>query len=171
MRRFHPVRATGRRDSGVSLLEVLIAITLIGVAVTSIIVAVQVTATASGIDEDHANSFSWLQAASDEIYRIPRLSCATNTPDAIRTAYSAAIQTPNVPKPDAWPNATAASIQVTGIQFLGKASPDDDYEWGDTYCLEGGVYANAPQYTQRITIRAISPKGLVKTLQMVKGNS
>lgn len=170
MERFHPVHSREHRDAGVSLIELLVAIVLIGIGVVSIVVALQVTTTASGIDEDHAVSFAWLQAASDEVYRIPRLSCDGNSAATIRANYNAAIQSPNVPKPDSWPAATTASITVTEIQFLGKASPDDEYEWGN-YCLEGGVYANSPQYTQRVTIRSISPKGLVKTLQMVKGNS
>ena len=169
MRRFHPVRPSDPRDSGVTLVELLIAIVLLGIGVSAIVVAVRVTSTASAIDEQHAISFSWLQAASDEIYRTPRLPCNTNSRQTIIDAYSAAIQHPSVPKPDSWPNAAAASIRVVGLQFLGKVNPDDDYEWGDGYCLEGGVYANSPQYTQRITIQSTSPNGLVKTLQMVKG--
>lgn len=161
------------RDVGQTLIEILIAIVLMGTAVTAVLVSVRTTTAASAVDEEHAISFAWLQAASDEIYRIPRLPCdgTEATRLAIIANYSAAIQPPNVPKPDSWPGAASASIAVTNLQFLGKVSPDDEYEWGDSYCLEGGIYANSPQYTQRVTIQATSPTGMVKTLQMVKGKS
>ena len=157
-------------DRGISLIEILIAVVLMGFGVTAVLVAVRTTVTASAVDEQHAVSFAWLQAASDEIYRTPRMTCDGNSAATVQAYYNAAIQPPNVPKPDSWPASASASIAVTNIQFLGKANPDDDYEWG-AYCLEGGVYASSPQYTQRITIRSTSPTGLVKTLQMVKGQS
>jgi prepilin-type N-terminal cleavage/methylation domain-containing protein len=154
-------------DSGVTLIEMLVTIVLLGVAVTAILGAVRTTTLASAIDEDHAIGFTWLQAASDEIYRAPRRPCDTNTQAAIETAYSASANA--APRPDAWLTNPTAVIAVTKVQFLGKPNPDAEYEWGDSYCLEGGAYASAPQYTQRVTIQVTTPRGVVKTLQMVKG--
>ncbi len=158
-----------RRDRGVSLIEILVAVVIMGMGVTAVLVGLRTTTKASTIDEQHAISFAWLQAASDAVYKAPRVSCDGNTKATVIAAYNAAVQPPSVPKPTSWPNPAAASIAVTNVQFLGKPNPDANYEWGDTYCLEGGLYANSPQYTQRVTIRTTSPGGLVKTLQMVKG--
>jgi hypothetical protein len=138
-----------------------------GIAVSAILVSLQVSTSASGIDEDHAIAFAWLQDASEEIYRAPRESCASHTDPsaAIRAVYDGYAKTA------VNPYGSGGSITVTQVQFLGKVSPDDEYEWGANYCLEGGVYLEAPQYTQRVTIQVTTPKGIVKTLQMVKGKS
>jgi hypothetical protein len=43
------------------------------------------------------------------------------------------------------------------------------FEWDAAFCFEGGIYADSPLYTQRVTIEATTPDGsIVKTLQMVK---
>ena len=163
----HGDRARRSDDSGVTLIEMLVTIELLGIAVTAILGAVRTTTLASAIDEDHAIGFSWLQAASDEIYRAPRRPCDTNTQVDIETAYSSNANA--APRPAAWLTNPAAVIAVTNVQFLGKPNPDAEYEWGDAYCLEGGAYVSAPQYTQRVTIQVTTPRGVVKTLQMVKG--
>lgn len=162
-----PAPSRRAHDSGVTLVEILATIVLLGLAVTAILAAVRTTTLASGIDEDHATAFTWLQAASDEIYRAPRQPCDTNTQAAIKTAYSSSVNA--APRPEVWLTNPSALIAVTNVQFLGKPNADAEYEWGDSYCLEGGAYASAPQYTQRVTIQVTTPKGLVKTLQMVKG--
>ena len=142
-------------------------VVLLGLAVTAILAAVQTTTVASAIDEDHATAFTWLQAASDEIYRSDRMPCDTNARADIIAAYDSYAKT--APRPKKWLTTPGAAIAVTNVQFLGKPNADAEYEWGNSYCLEGGAYVNAPQYTQRVTIQVITPRGLVKTLQMVKG--
>lgn len=164
-----PGGAREGRDAGVSLLEILIAITLIGITFTAILVSLQVTTKASAIDRDHATSYAWLQAASDEIYRVPRVACDSAV-DA-RAVYDIAAKNP-VFVPDGWDlGHPVTDISVTSVEYLGRTSYDAPYEWDSTYCLEGTAYAGAEQYTQRITIQSVSPDGLVKTLQMVKGES
>lgn len=160
-------RARCDRDSGVTLIELLVTIVLLGLAVTAILATVQTTTVASAIDEDHATAFTWLQAASDEIYRSDRKPCDTNARADIIAAYDSYAKT--APRPTKWLTTPGAAIAVTNVQFLGKPNADAEYEWGNSYCLEGGAYVNAPQYTQRVTIQVITPRGLVKTLQMVKG--
>lgn len=152
------------RDVGQSLIEVLIVILLMGLVVTAILGALRVTTQASGIDRDHAIAFSWLQAASDEIYRQPRVPCNTATdPIATYTSYAQAAT-----RPPSWVT-SAAHIEVISVEYLGRSTPDADFEWDASFCFEGGVYLESPLYTQRVTIEATSPSGdLVKTLQMVK---
>lgn len=159
------VRRPDGGDRGVSLIEVLIAIVLLGTAVGAVLISVRVTTAASAVDRDHAISFSWLQAASDEIYRANRVPCTSGRPAAI-AAYDTAAQA--APKPPRWASDPSATIAVTNVEYLGKVSADADFEWDASFCFEGGVYTDSPLYTQRVTITATAPGGLVKTLQMVK---
>ncbi len=60
-------------------------------------------------------------------------------------------------------------ITVTNVEYLGRTTPDANFEWDAAFCFEGGIYINSPLYTQRVTIQVTSPDGrMVKTLQMVK---
>lgn len=153
------------RDHGVTLVEMLVTISLLGLVVVAVLVALATTTTASAVDRDHAVSFSWLQAASDEIYRDPRVSCTLGRPAAL-AAYDAAAK--SAPRPTRWASNPSAVIAVTNVEYLGRTSPDDAFEWDAAFCFEGGAFANSPLYTQRVTIQVNAPGGLVKTLQMVK---
>ena len=157
------------RDEGFTLVEVVVSIVLIGTAVVAVLLSLQTTIRATTVDRDHATSFAWLQAASDEIYRVARVSCTaeadpgqTNPEDV----YGAAAK--SVARPPAW-DATSATIEVTEVEYLGKTTADGLFEWAATFCFEGPGYEDSPLYTQRVTIQTTSPNGeLVKTLQMVK---
>jgi prepilin-type N-terminal cleavage/methylation domain-containing protein len=160
-------------DRGLSLIELLVAVMLIGLVVVGILVSLRTTTAATGIDRDHAISYSWLQAASDEIYRDPRIPCTSGQAAAI-AAYTAAAH--RAPIPVTWrsegdpsvPQGSAA-IRVTNVEYLGRTNPDAVFEWDKSFCFEGGVYVESPLYTQRVTIESTSPDGrIVKTLQMVK---
>lgn len=157
--------STGSRDHGLSLVEVVVTIALLGIAVVAVLLSLRTTIRASTVDRDHAISFAWLQAASDEIYRVPRVSCTSGN-NQVRSAYDAAAK--SVDRPPAWDGTTAA-IEVTGVEYLGKTGPDAVFEWDVAFCFEGTGYEDSPLYTQRVTIQTTSPDGeLVKTLQMVK---
>lgn len=151
-----------------TLVEMLVVVVLLGVAVTAILTAVRTSTAAATVDEDHAITYSWLQAASDALYRAPREPCDTHHRTEIIATYDAVVSAASL-RPTAWRDEPAAVITVTDVQFLGKPNADAAYEWGPAYCLEGGAYAAAPQYTQRISIEVTAPHGLVKTLHMVKG--
>lgn len=142
------------------------AVVLLGLVVTAILATLRTTTTASGIDRDHAVSFTWLQAASDEIFREPRVPCTSGQAAAI-SAYDAAAK--SVPRPVTWATEPAATIAVTNVEYLGRLDPNLDFEWDASFCFEGGAFGDSPLFTQRITIEARSPDGgIVKTLQMVK---
>lgn len=156
-----------QRDGGFSFTEVLVAIVLLGLTVTAVLVALRVTVRASVTDRDHASAFAWLQAASDEIYRTPRVSCTSGRPAAL-SAYDAAAKA--VPKPPIW-QGTGAQIDVIDVEYLGKPNVDADFEWSQTYCFEGVGYADSPLYTQRVTLQATNPNGrIVETIEMVKSD-
>ena len=154
------------RDEGFTLVEILVTIVLMGMTVVAVLLSLQTTIKATVIDRDHATSFAWLQAASDEIYRVPRVPCTDGQAAAI-TAYDAAAK--SVDRPPAWVDKPTATIRVTTVEYLGKADPDAVFEWDAAYCFEGLGFEDSRLYTQRVTIEATSPDDtLVKTLQMVK---
>lgn len=153
-------------DAGFSLVEILVTIVLMGTTMVAVLLSLQTTIKATVVDRDHATSFAWLQAASDEIYRVPRIPCTAGQAAAI-TAYDAAAK--SVDRPPAWVDKSTAKIQVTTVEYLGKVNPDAVFEWDAAFCFEGVGFESSKLYTQRVTIQVTSPDdGLVKTLQMVK---
>jgi hypothetical protein len=160
-----------RGDSGASLTEVLIAIVLMGGIVIALLVGVRTVVRATGVDRDHAQSFEWLQAASDAVYVTPRIPCTDDGQgrlDAI-AAYDVAAQSASIPP--VW-DGSAASIRVTNVEYLGRFTVDDDFEWGQNFCFETAAFAGSPLYTQRVTIEVLAPGSAVpQRLEMVKSQS
>lgn len=160
----HQLRQSG--DEGFSLVEILVTIVLMGTTMVAVLLSLQTTIRATVVDRDHATSFAWLQAASDEVYRAPRIAC-TEGQAAAMNAYDVAAK--SVDRPPAWVGEPTATIRVKTVEYLGKDDPDAVFEWDATYCFEGVGFEDSRLYTQRVTIEATSPDGgLVKTLQMVK---
>ena len=152
-------------DHGFSLVEILVSVVLLGMTVTAVMTTARVSIVASVTDRDHATSYTWLQAASDEIYLAPRVPCTSGVA-AATASYDAAAKV--VDRPPAW-DSTSATIDVINVEFLGKATADADFEWSDAHCFEGTGYANSPLYTQRVTLQVTSPDGtIIETLEMVK---
>lgn len=166
--RFRRVLCHERDDRGYSLTEVLISIALMGGIVVTLLTGVRTVVTATRVDRDHAQSFEWLQAASDAVYLAPRIPCTADGVgrlDAI-AAYDVAAQTASVPP--VWDGSTA-SIRVSNVEYLGRVGVDDEFEWGEGFCFEGAAFADSPLYTQRVTIEVLAPgSSLPQHLEMVK---
>jgi prepilin-type N-terminal cleavage/methylation domain-containing protein len=109
------------RDRGVSLIEVLISIVLIGLVVGATLSLLRVTIMASSTDRDHSNAHAWLQTAADVLYARPLEPCApavthagspaTNKADIISRYETTLQQTGN---PEGWPN---SNIRIYDLQF------------------------------------------------------
>lgn len=155
-------------DRGFSLSEILVAISLMGTSVVVVLTSIQAVIFASQSDRNHAQTFEWLQAASDAVHLVDRVPCTDNGQgrlDAI-AAYDAAAQSATVPA--AW-NDLDATIEVVDVEYLGRATSDAEFSWSPNFCFEGGVFTDSPLYTQRVTIEVWSPSdGARQTLQMVK---
>ena len=65
----------GRRDRGVSLVEMLVAVTLMGTVVVAVVASVGVTVKATAYERDHAKAQQWLQAAVGVIEAVDFASC------------------------------------------------------------------------------------------------
>ena len=143
--------------AGFTLIEVLVVITLMGIAVVAVLAGMHATIRSTIIHRNHAVGSAWLQAASDEIYETPRVPCTSGQAEA-RTTYELAAE--SAPVPPVW-SGTAAKIEVTKVEYLGRVTVDSDFEWGTSFCFEGAgtEYEDSPLYTQRVTLQATSPDG------------
>ena len=167
-------RASVGSDAGLSLLEIVIAIALMGVTVTTVVASLRLSVQESRTDEDRATAAVWLQAASDEIYAAERVPCTADGSGrmAAMAAYRSAARRAAVPP--AWARADGssigvASVGVVDVEYLGRTNPDDDFEWAPDVCFEGGVFDDSPLFTQRVTLLVTYPDGESSaTLQMVK---
>jgi len=64
------------RDRGVSMIEILFAIVLMGLVMGAILTTLRVTIMASATDRDHANAHAWLQTSADVLYARTLVPCA-----------------------------------------------------------------------------------------------
>ncbi len=155
-------------DGGYTLIEMLIAIVLMGMVVTVVLSAMQMSVRATVTDREQAIAFSILQAASDEIFVGPHESCLTGNAASV---YNSQAQQASIP--EAWevsPGVASpgVSIDVLNVEYLGRVDVDADFEWG-AFCFEGPGYGDSPLYTQRVTIQVTFPNGVTtQTLEMVK---
>ena len=94
----HPARSTEaksveRRDSGVSLVEVLVGITLMSTVVVAVIAAVGMSIKVTAYERDHAKAQQWLQAAIGIIEAIDFEECdpAVINGTNVQQTYQAAV--------------------------------------------------------------------------------
>ena len=63
------------RDSGMSLVEIVVSVFLLGVTGVSMLSALTVTIAASRYERDHARAQVWLQSAIEELQAADRQGC------------------------------------------------------------------------------------------------
>ncbi len=154
MRRTRRHETDGRsRDRGVTLIEIVITITLLGVIVVPILVAVATSVRSSRVSEDSAQVETLLVNAVDRVNRATRGDFPCN----LTSPVVAAVETVG------WP---ASSVQVDH-HYL-----DVNEVWqsdaSGTAC-PGGAFQNG--IVQRITITITSPdEGLTRSLQVIRGD-
>ena len=114
-------RSAPGRDAGVSLVEIVIAVVLMGLVLVGTMSLLTGTIGASRIDRDHSNAHAWLQTASDMLYaREPEHCDSTLTTaadiearrQAIMAEYRDTIQ--ETENPEHWPQ---SNIQVVDLRF------------------------------------------------------
>ncbi|MDW3215514.1 MAG: prepilin-type N-terminal cleavage/methylation domain-containing protein [Ilumatobacteraceae bacterium] len=141
------------RDRGVTLIEIVITITLMGVIVVPILVAVATSVRSSRVSEDSAQVETLLVNAVDRVNRATR----GDFPCDLTSPVVAAVETVG------WP---ASSVNV-GHEYL-----DIDEQWQTdptgTACPGGSFQTGI---VQRITITITSPdEGITRSLQVIRGD-
>ena len=153
-----------QRDRGLSLVEILVSIVLLGTGCVAVVVALGTSIHASAVDKDLATSYEYVQSVSDQIYEAPRVQCYQGAA-TVKAAYDTAAK--QAPAPLGW----TKTATVTNVQFLGRATVDAQFSWG-AFCFESAdstnQYYTSPLYTQKITFTVQDKKGFVRTLEVVK---
>jgi prepilin-type N-terminal cleavage/methylation domain-containing protein len=140
------------QDRGFSLVEIVVAIAILGIAATSILAALVSGIGGSSRHREHANMTAWLQSAADHLEYTPMRACGSGTASDVATAYKEEIQDEdNVENSDGW-NPTL--LTVTAVQFW------DGSAFSST-CSGGN---------QLISLSVTSPShDITQTLDVVKG--
>ena len=146
------------RDVGMSLVESLVSIVLVGTLSVAGMVTLRTTVIASSLDRDHANAHAWLQTASDVLYGAERQDCGTQAASnevALRQAYTTIIQATE--NPEGWP---AANISIVPpVKFWDGVSA-----YGDICYDDAGINL------QLIKLEVRDPSGkIVENVEIVKG--
>lgn len=157
-----------RPDRGTTFVELLVSIVLLGTAVAAILVTLRTSTHASGIDQNLAKGYEWIQSVSDQIYDTNRVPCYAGGSPAAIAAYQTAAN--GAQKPPGW---SAGNVTVTNVEFLGRALPGDPFSWDASFCFESNVttdpYYTSPLYTQRVTFTVNGPPSTISlTMQVVK---
>jgi type II secretory pathway pseudopilin PulG len=155
-----------------SLVEVLVAIVLLGTVVIATVTAVRSTVLATRTERDHAKAYQWLQSAVGVLQAADRTGCDLSPADLnptgedkVRTTYQDAIRD-GVINPVGWKD-----LQLTVLQ---PVEVWDGTQYWDPY----SSLAPKPCYDsdgfklQLITIQVTSPDGrILEKLQVVKDGS
>lgn len=156
----------GRRDSGTTLVEILVSVVLIGTVVVAMLGALRVSILGGTIHRDHANAHAWLQSASDVLYASEKEDCDTSLSDGGRSAIIDKYQpiVDAVANPEGWTN---SQIQVVGLDFWNATDTDRDgiveYRFGPV-CQDSINLA-----LQRVTLEVRSPSGrIIEQVELVK---
>jgi prepilin-type N-terminal cleavage/methylation domain-containing protein len=145
------------RDAGLTLVEILISIVLLGTAASAGLVTLRTSIMASATNRDHSNAHAWLQTATDVLYGASREDCGTTTSSqvsAVRAAYQGVVR--DTSNPQDWP---ATNISVTSVLF-----------WDGESTYQSVCYDDFGINLQLITIQVTNPDGeIVESVQIVKG--
>lgn len=128
-------------DTGSSLLEVLIAVVLLGLSIAGTLTMLSTTINATALDRDHANAHAWLQTAADVLYARDNEECLTAPTasladqeadiDRIKGLYETTIEQTN--NPEGWP---AENIDIVELQLWHSKVDAPTEGWG-TQCTGG----------------------------------
>lgn len=120
----------GARDCGTTLVEILIAIVLVGGVVAGTMATLRASTIAGTLHRDHSNGHAWLQTASDILYAAPKVGCASGEVN-VRAAYNAVVDA--VPHPQDWEQWQIRVLQP--VKFWNAANldadPDVEYFFGN----------------------------------------
>lgn len=145
-------------DRGVSYVEILVSVVLLGMVVSALLVTLRTSIDASQLNRDHTNAHAWLQTATDVLYGSPREDCGTETASRateIADVYESILRTTT--NPEGWP---ADNIEVVRPVLF----------WDGTSQYQTTCYDDSGINLQLITIQVRGLDGrIVESVQVVKG--
>lgn len=157
---------TRRRDSGTSLVEILVSIVLIGTAVVSTLGALRISVIGGTVHRDHANAHAWLQSASDVLYASEKEDCDVAEADGGRSdiidSYQPVVDA--VANPEGWSN---SQIRVVDLEFWNATDTDAD---GIVEYRFGGTCQDSINLSlQRVVLEVRSPDGrIIEQVELIK---
>ena len=162
-----------RRDPGISFVEVLVAIVLLGTVAIGVLTAVRTTVVASAIDRDHANAHAWLQSAADLLGGHERADCGHPDGDVDDDG----IDEPDADERAAVKSAVLAAYQeaVAGVTDI-EGWPSDglrveDVQYWDGHSYQDVCYDDFGIRLQLVRISASNPDGsIVEEIEVVTGD-
>lgn len=164
------------RDRGVSLIEVVITVVLLGTVVVSVLTTMSVTITATALDRDHSNAHAWLQTAADTLYSNNPIGCLEDDGDPLTPAptpatieatrlstialYQATAQATH--NPEGW---DPSLIQLIDLEYWHYVRGTDNFvDEGWTYHRCEGTDL------QRLTFQVSAPDGrIVEEVEVIVG--
>jgi len=155
-----------RRDQGSSLIEVVIAVALMGIVVSGVLGAMWSAIQMSSFSDDQAKVEAVLGSAADRLTNYAYIPCPTNNSNG---GYLPIIQSASGTVD--WPT---SSVTLTQMYFWNPSSTSTG-TWLTTNGLSGTECNETASLTtartlQRITFMVTSPSGYSKTLEVVKSN-
>ena len=155
-----------RRDRGSSLIEVVIAVALMGIVVSGVLAAMWSAIRLSRFSDDQAKVEAVLGSAADRLANYAYIPCPTNDSNGgYLPIIQAAAGTVD------WPT---SSVALTSMYFWNPTSVSSG-TWITTNGLSGAECNETASLTtartlQRITFMVTSPSGYSKSLEVVKSN-
>lgn len=164
---------TRPRDHGASLIELLVAIVLLGTVVGAVLTAASTTIIGSRIERDHAKAQQWLQAAIGVIEAIDFQSCDPNDIDGAKAQ-------------DVYQNALIVGYADTNGDGVVNSADGARRPWeyeGDIVVQEPEVwdgsafvpfdtqstcYDQSRLRQQRVTITVVHPSGIQESVELIK---
>ena len=135
-------RPAGTRDGGATLVEIIMAVVLMGLTVVATMSLLTATVGASRLDRDHSNAHAWLQTASDMLYAREPVDCdeTLTVPadiearrQAIMTEYRNTIR--ETENPEDWPEGNIEIIDLLFWHYARDASTNGVQEgWVTDRC-------------------------------------
>jgi Tfp pilus assembly protein PilV len=161
-----PAARPARRDRGVSYIELLVAVVLLGTVVLGVLAALRATIIATTVERDHSKAQQWLQSAVGVLQAAAFEDCtATSTAevpnayDTIRTSYENTIRA-LATRPEGF--VPPAQISVIGIDV-----------WNGTayaaFTTQAECLDNNDLRQQLVVISARDPdSSIIETVEVVK---
>lgn len=158
-----------RRDRGVTFIEILVAVVLLGTVGVGVLTALRVSVDATRLERDHSRAYQWLQSANGVLQAAPRVSCGYTLPDdaafasgeeKVRLQYQTLIRN-TVVNPPGW-----GDLQLTVVE---PVKVWDGSRYWDPSIAPKPCYDSDGFLLQLVTLQVVSPDGdIIESIEVVK---